>query len=159
MEYSLSLFLSLSDTATLYRPFECIRQTTHGVVADRSHGAPTTASVLEPSNPLLLPTAAQEQPGDEEVGVDAGADVGYVARFKVAVLDCVNTAKKAPETFEEALAVIKGERAVKPDYGRSVNTVSAVRCAEINCCSLILKGLSRNNLIAPIRTHRITHCR
>lgn len=43
------------------------------------------------------------------------------------MLDCVDTAKRAPGTFEEALAVVKGERAVKPDYGRAVSTVSAVR--------------------------------
>lgn len=43
------------------------------------------------------------------------------------MLDCVDTARRAPETFEEALAVMKGERPVKPDYERAVSTVSAVR--------------------------------
>lgn len=61
----------------------------------------------------------------EETG--GGAELGYAGRLKTAVLDCVDTARRAPETFEEALAVMKGERAVKPDYGRAVSTVSAVR--------------------------------
>lgn len=84
---------------------------------------------MAPSNPPLFPTAEQKQPGEEgveEAGV--GADAGYVARLKGAVLDCVGTAKRAPETFEETLAVIRGEKAVKPNYGRAVDTMSAVRC-------------------------------
>ncbi|CAM9320737.1 unnamed protein product, partial [Hapterophycus canaliculatus] len=50
---------------------------------------------------------------------------GYADRLKAAVLDCVDTAKRAPETFDEALAVIKGERTVKPDYERAASTVGA----------------------------------
>ncbi|CAM9366825.1 unnamed protein product [Pylaiella littoralis] len=101
-------------------------ETAHGVVVDLSYRAQTTASELAPSDPPLLPTAAQERQ-EEEGGEEASAGVGagYVARLKAAVLDGVNTAKRAPETFEEALAVIKGERAVKPDYGRAVSTVTA----------------------------------
>lgn len=104
-------------------------QTAHGSTVDLSREAQTAASKLAPSNPPLFPAAAQEQPGEEEnEETGAGTHAGYVARFKVAVLDCVGTAKRAPETFEEAVAVIRGERAVKPDYGRAVETVSAVRC-------------------------------
>lgn len=128
--YSLSLSLSLLDASPFYRPFERIRQAAELVVADLSDRPQTaTASESAPSKLLLLPTAAQEElggEGGEEAGAGAGG-AGYVARLKTAVLDCVDTAKRAPETFEEALAVVKGERAVKPDYGRAVSTVSAVR--------------------------------
>ncbi|CAN0423777.1 unnamed protein product [Ectocarpus sp. 12 AP-2014] len=64
----------------------------------------------------------QEQQQGEEV---ADSSPGYALRLKAAFLDSVATAKRAPETLEEAMAVIKGERAVKPDYGRAVGTVSA----------------------------------
>lgn len=53
-------------------------------------------------------------------------DQGYGDRLKAAVLECVDSAKRAPETFEEALAVLRGERAVKPDYERAASTVAAV---------------------------------
>lgn len=43
--------------------------------------------------------------------------------------ESIDTAKTAPETFEEALAVLRGEREVKPDYERAAYTVSAVRQA------------------------------
>lgn len=39
----------------------------------------------------------------------------------------VDTANTAPETFEEALAVLRGERGARPDYERAAYTVSAVR--------------------------------
>ena len=42
------------------------------------------------------------------------------------MLECVDTAKRTPQTFEEALAVLRGERAVKPDYERAAATVAAV---------------------------------
>eukprot|EP00752_Nemacystus_decipiens_P005453 g4942.t1 len=64
-------------------------------------------------------------PHDTTKEEESGAGTDYVGRLKAAVLDCVDTAKRAPETFEEAVAVIKGERAVKPDYGRAISTVSA----------------------------------
>ena len=51
---------------------------------------------------------------------------GYRGKLKTAVLECVDSAKRAPETFEEALAVLRGERAVKPDYERAASTVAAV---------------------------------
>lgn len=77
---------------------------------------------------LFKPPPPQEDKDEaEESGMGAGAEPGYVGRLKSAVLDCVDKARRAPETFEEALAVMKGERAVKPDYGRAVSTVSAVR--------------------------------
>lgn len=69
--------------------------------------------------PLLRDLEKEKEESDESAG--------YAGRLKAAVLDCVDTTKRAPETFDEALAVIKGERAVKPDYGRAVSTVSAVR--------------------------------
>lgn len=49
-----------------------------------------------------------------------------MARVKTVVLESFETAKKAPQTFEEALAVLRGERAVKPDYERAAYTVSVV---------------------------------
>eukprot|EP00903_Cladosiphon_okamuranus_P008008 g7726.t1 len=58
-------------------------------------------------------------------GEESGSGMGYVGRLKVAVLDCVDSSNRAPETLEEALAVIKGERAVKPDYERAFSTMSA----------------------------------
>ncbi|CAM9297011.1 unnamed protein product, partial [Scytosiphon promiscuus] len=71
----------------------------------------------------------QQQPDRDGEGAGGesgeGAGAGYADRLKAAVLDCVDTAKRAPETFEEALAVIKGERAVKPDYERAASTVGA----------------------------------
>lgn len=51
---------------------------------------------------------------------------GYGDKLKAAVLECVDSAKRAPATFEEALAVLRGERAVKPDYERAASTVAAV---------------------------------
>ncbi|CAB1120374.1 unnamed protein product [Ectocarpus sp. CCAP 1310/34] len=64
----------------------------------------------------------QEQQQGEGV---ADSSPGYAHRLKAAFLDTVVTAQRAPETLEEAMAVIKGERAVKPDYVRAVGTVSA----------------------------------
>lgn len=83
----------------------------------------------------LQAAAEQQQQDHDDDGVVAGesskgAELGYADRLKAAVLDCVDTAKRAPETFEEALAVIKGERAVKPDYERAAGTVGAVRLVD-----------------------------
>ena len=79
-------------------------------------GHPTTASLAETQlgGDLANPPVTEEQ------------DQGYGDRLKAAVLECVDSAKRAPETFEEALAVLRGERAVKPDYERAASTVAAV---------------------------------
>lgn len=96
--------------------------TAHGDVAHLSVEAQIAAA--EAAAPAA---SSQPLPNDTIKEEESGAGTHYVGRVKAAVLDCVDTAKRAPETFEEALAVIKGERAVKPDYGRAVSTVSAVR--------------------------------
>jgi len=95
----------------------------HGTAVSFQTAADGAAvSFSPPPPPPALEDVAREA---EESGAGAGPG-GYVGRLRTAVLDCVDTAKRAPETFEEALAVMKGERAVKPDYGRAVSTVSAV---------------------------------
>lgn len=78
-------------------------------------GHPTTASL------------AETQLGDESANPPATdeQEQGYGDKLKAAVLECVDSAKRAPETFEEALAVLRGERAVKPDYERAASTVAA----------------------------------
>lgn len=86
--------------------------------------APAAATRADTRDKASPAEEHQEQQQGEDV---AGASPGYADRLKAAFLDTVATAKRAPETLEEAMAVIKGERAVKPDYGRAVGTVSAVR--------------------------------
>lgn len=95
------------------------RQTADVGLASLSGEAQIAASCEAAASQPPLPQDHEEK--------ELGTGTDYVGRLKAAVLDCVDTAKRAPETFEEALAVIKGERAVKPDYGRAVSTVSAVR--------------------------------
>lgn len=51
---------------------------------------------------------------------------GYLARLKTAASDSFETAQRAPATLEEAIAVLRGERDVKPDFERAIYTVSAV---------------------------------
>lgn len=100
-------------------------------MANHSVEAQIAAGEAAASQPLLHDKKEEE----------SGAGTGYVGRLKVAVLDCVDTATRAPETLEEALAVIKGERAVKPDYGRAVSTVSAVRWPRLKSCFLLRLSL------------------
>ena len=71
-----------------------------------------------------------ESPWDN--GVDAepletssAQSPGYLARLKMAASDSFETAKRAPATFDEAVAVLRGERDVKPDFERATSTVSA----------------------------------
>eukprot|EP00904_Undaria_pinnatifida_P000850 jgi/Undpi1/10766/HiC_scaffold_29.g13214.m1 len=78
-------------------------------------GTPTTASLAE----AQLGDYSDNPPPAEE------QEQGYGDKLKAAVLECVDTAKRTPQTFEEALAVLRGERAVKPDYERAAATVAA----------------------------------
>lgn len=79
-----------------------------------------------------VPTAPLKITSGGDTGVETtvsleGEQEGYLARLKKAMSESIDTAKTAPETFEEALAVLRGEREVKPDYERAAYTVSAVR--------------------------------
>lgn len=103
------------------------------ILTDDSRTSPQTADIGVANLPVEAQIAAGEVAASsqpllhDKVEEKSGGGTDLVGRLKAAVLDCVDTAKRTPETFEEALAVIKGERAVKPDYGRAVSTVSAVR--------------------------------
>lgn len=102
-----------------------------------------TAPTAEAFEKIQSAVDQQQRHDDDGFGGESsskGEGAGYADRLKAAVLDCVDTAKRAPETFEEALAVIKGERAVKPDYERAASTVGAVRmCTELLGHSMRLK--------------------
>lgn len=85
------------------------------------------------TNVILSPTA--DGNGTDGQATDGAAEIlskaqpdepGFLDRLKGAVSTTSNTAKKAPETFEEALAVLRGEGEVKPDFERAAYTVSAV---------------------------------
>lgn len=130
-DYTLELLLLL---------FERLRQITADI--DAAHLSVEAQIAAAAAAPEAAAAAVLSQPlphddnnsREEESGGAGGAGTDYyVDRLKAAVLDCVDTAKRAPESFEEALAVIKGERAVKPDYGRAVSTVSAVSWSELGC--------------------------
>lgn len=112
--------------------------------------AATRADACDKASPV---EEQQEQQQGEGV---AGASPEYAHRLKAAFLDTVATAKRAPETLEEAMAVINGERAVKPDYGRAVGTVSAVRSCGGEAAAVASEALHCCPTVAACIVHHPT---
>lgn len=84
-------------------------------------------------------TADVTSPGK---GKDSGRLVeeeqSYAGRMKAAVLGSLETVKSAPRSFEEAAAMLRGERDVKPDFERAAYTVSAVSYISTSICLILL---------------------